>query len=181
MKALDFVKRHPMAIGIGAVVVIGGFLLLNSGGSSGTASTATSGTSDAEIAAGLQLQQLQAASAAQNYQVGAQRDVALAQTNAQLELGKLQIQQQGASDELASALGMAKINADQQTTSLTSTLAAQTQQAGIAAQTAQNAAMLATITRQAELQTQTSVAAINAQTKIAEINRPRSFLESIFG
>lgn len=181
MNPIAFVKAHPMGVGIGAVVIIGAFILMSSGGGEQQALT-PGGPSEAEIAAGMQLQQLQYAGQAQAQQIGAEREVALATTAAELELGKLSLLQAGESDKLAHSLGLAQINATQQTTSLTSTLYAQTEQSRIAADTAQNAAMLATITRQSELQAQVSLGAINAQTQIAKINKPKQGLFSkIFG
>lgn len=180
MKMPGVIKKHPVAFGIGAIVIVVGFIMLS--GSGGETQVVSGGPSEAEIAAGMQMQQLQASQQAMAFQVGAEREVALANMGAQLELGKLQIAQQGRSDELAAAMGMAQINATQQTTALTSTLSAQTEQARIAADTAQNAAMLSTITRQSELQAQTAMNAINAQVSIAQINKPkRGLFSKIFG
>ena len=181
MSPIEIVKKHPVAIGIGAVVIVGAFILLSSG-VGGSQVVGSTGPSDAEIAAGLQLQQLQAAGQAQSLQVGAQREIELANTAAQLELGKLSIAQQSASDSLAASVALAQINANQQTTSLTSTLASQVQIAGINADPAQTPAMLATMTRPSELQASTATAAINAQVQIAKINKPKQGLFSkIFG
>lgn len=181
MSAMDFVKKHPVAIGISAVVVLGGFVLLSSGGSDG-GTQVVAGQSDAEIAAGVQLQQLQYQQQMQGQTVGAQRDVALAETAAQLELGKLQIAQQSESDKLAASTALAQINASSQTAQLQSTLQAQTSQAQIAADSAKTAAMMATIAEQARQQANVAIAGIRGQVDIAKINKPKQGLFSkIFG
>lgn len=183
MSAIDFVKRHPVAIGFGAVVVFVGFVLLSgSGGGESTTVVGSTGPSDAEVAAGMQLQQLQYASQSQNAQVAAQREVALASTAASLELGKLELAYRGNADNLAASTALAQINAQKETMALTSTLQAQTSQAQIAADSAKTAAMMSTITEQARAQAQTAMAAIQAQVQIAQINKPKQGLFSmIFG
>lgn len=77
MQPIEFVKKHPVAIGVGVLVLIGAFIVLSRGGDGGTA-VMQSGPSDSQVAAAAQLQSLQVQAGMAASQTAAEKEVALA-------------------------------------------------------------------------------------------------------
>ncbi len=175
MTAIELVKKHPVITGVGVLGVIILAVMLSSGGGSEVQTGAT-GPTDAEIAAGMQTQQIQAAANAQAQEVAAQREVALANLAGNLELGKLTLQYQSGADlvakEIALAQLAAQVTAGEQQTILQKFLARQ--------DTKRDQIVAHTIRAQGRQTMKISLASIKSMVKIAKIN-DNSWFDSLFG
>jgi len=139
---IEFIKEHPVGVGVGVFAVGVAFLLLRSGGGNSQAPIVMSNASAVE--AGSQLAVAQMAASAQVNSVNQQAAVASQKIAADLELGKLQaltvnntvnmnadVQKQA--NTLNYNLAYYKTGLDAKSNDLESTLTAQVSMAGIAA------------------------------------------------
>jgi hypothetical protein len=143
MGALALVKEHPVAFGVGGVVLVGGVFILTRGG--GAPADPNAAASQAEVAAGLQLSQEQAQMQYASNQLGVQSATAI-------QLAQIQAGLQTQHDELAAGVASQQISAQQESADLSNTLQATLAQ------------------RLGELSSQVSEAQIAATKSIAETN-----------
>lgn len=170
MSALDFVKKHPVGVGIGVIAVIGVVLLVSGGG--GTEVTTSDGSSsDPNINAGLQLQALsiQANSAAQ--QTAAEKEVALASLATQQQIAVLGYQSADTQAQIAASVATQQITAGKEISSLQLANEAQQIQAGRDIQIA----TLTSLTEQVKINNQTLLAVTKEQ------NKPKGLFSLLFG
>ncbi len=138
---MGFFARHPIASGVGGIILL--FLLYRMfSGGGGSSQTATSGGLDpnaiaaatalqqSQLQANAQTQQYQLAAQAQNAQIAGQVQVASMQQ--QLGLAQIAAGSTAATQQTQAAVDIAGMQA--QSTNLASTLAAQVQQAGLNSQ-----------------------------------------------
>lgn len=121
---IEFVKKHKIVVGVSAVALVGIIALSMAGGGSTTTTGASVGTpqsstDDTQIA----LATIQAGSVAQQVQADAATHVA--DTQAQLQLGTLQLQNQNLADERAGQIQLYSIGSQTQTQQQKNTLDAQ--------------------------------------------------------
>lgn len=116
---LEWIKAHKVWVIGGAVAVALLYFITRHSSAGSSSGTATVGT---DVGAATALQQAQLAASAQGQQVAAAAGVRTQETAAQLELGKLQIANAGAHDQLAASVATSQINANEQLQSLLGTL-----------------------------------------------------------
>jgi peptidyl-tRNA hydrolase len=146
MGALELVKEHPIATGVGAVVIVGGvFVLTRGGGAPADPADPNAAASQAEVDAGLQLSAQQAQMQYASDQLGVQSATAI-------QLAQIQSAVQGQHDELAAGIASQQISAQQESADLSNTLQSTLAQ------------------RLGELSAQVSEAQITATRSIAENN-----------
>lgn len=182
MNPIEFVKAHPVGVGIGVVVVIGVVLLVSSTGSTEYVSAGNGTSSDQSIAAGLQLQSIQSQASTAQMQIGAERELGMAGIAASLEAKKLETDASITLASLATNLGLAQIGSQEKITLQESSLGYQAKAAEIQAQRDRDIALTSSITAQAQAQAQQTRDILAAQTKQAEIAaRPKGLFSFIFG
>lgn len=122
MSAIDFVKRHPVAIGAGAVALIIIFMIASAGGSE----EVQGNTSD--VAAGVALQQAQMGYQAQMSALNAAAQDKASDRELALKVAEMDYLSKKELANINANLMSQQISSQQQTTALVSTLAAQTSQ-----------------------------------------------------
>jgi hypothetical protein len=164
---IEIAKAHPIAATVG--VIIFGVVLMFMGG--GSQATSVDGGADGELAGSIALQQMQAQLQARQYEVGAQKEVALNTTAAQLTAAQLAKEVAMFEGANARAIEEARLAAAERTTTLVSTLEAKNASDRLKAETDMFNATQATIRAQQQ-----------AALQLAEINsRPRGLLSFLFG
>lgn len=194
MSALDLIKAHPWLTGAGVITVIAGTWILTSPGTDTSGAIATTGgTSDAQIAAGLQIQGASLAAQSHSEEIQAARDVAIAHDAAALAVATLQSHTQDNANVLAANIAYETTAASERVTTLTTTLQAHNDAARIEADAAETASQYATIQAQTQAQvnlaaqyaqSQAQLVAANnaAQVQLAEIAaRPKGLFSWLFG
>lgn len=173
--AIEWVKKHPLALVLIGGVALLALVLFSSSGSSASASTAATGPDDAQVAAAYQAQ-------AAGQQVAAQQEVTDNQTAASVAIAQIsanaqnyQVQQQGTVD-LANTQASEDVNlagiqaqvqlADIQNQTNLAQIKSQTDQAGLAAATQEYLSMEQAATTEAAFQTESDIATINANQNI---------------
>jgi len=169
--AIEFAKKYPFIIGgviIGIVVLVA---LIGGGGGAADDSTAVAGSSDGQIAAGLQLQQIQAQSQTASAQIAAEREISLAGIAAALT-GK-QIDAEVSYNTNVLAAGIAEKTLASQQVQSSMQLNAELEK--VKAEKETQLATVGALSNQA-------TAATNASVRMAEIAaQPKGLLSWIFG
>lgn len=188
---IEFVKSHPMPTAVGVIVIVVLFVIIKSAGGGGSTApqAAISATGGADNGAAVSIAQQQANLAASQFNITANKDVALgnqatAITLAQLDAGtksaELSANLQLGEDQIKANTVNASLAAGVQTSQ--NTLAASLEGQRIKASSDATAAQFATLNSQITTQAQTAAASLAAQTQIAQINKPQQGLFSwLFG
>lgn len=179
MNPLEIIKAHPVISTVAIVGTIGAVLLLSGGGASPDYTTGDSGY---DGNAAMQYAQFQAQQQGQALQVGASKEVALAEQSTSKYLADLAFQSHAAEIAANLQLGIKQLETNAATTSQTNLLAANIEgqriQSQVDATNAQYASMASQIASQAAI----AQSSIDAQVRVAKINKPkRGLFSKIFG
>lgn len=185
MGIISVVKENPgkTALAVGAVIL---FVFFATRGGGGSAATYASDSGDVEAATAIQAAQLQAQT--QTAAINAQVQAQISHDASQLELAKIQGAYATNANELGASVALAQINAQQQLGSLQSSLEAATEQARIksstdqlsiatSGQTQQQQLLVSALVDMSRIQSNTAIAGINAQKDVAT----QSWFDKIFG
>lgn len=157
----ETIKQHPV-ISVGVLLAgVAVIVIMNSGGSSSAVVASSDPTGSAFLE---QQQQMQYQLAGINAQVQAKA----ADNAAQIELAKISGQYSYDIANLSAGVQTAKINADAQTSSLQSTLLAQTQQKGIQADVDKTSITTTGAVDMARVYSDTVIAQANASASVAQ-------------
>lgn len=181
MTPVELVKQHPVATGIGALVVFGAVLLfMNNGGDAedGSAVLPAYAPSYADNSA---YQVAQLAASTKMAEIDASRELGLATLATQQTIAGYERDVAFNANEIAGSVKIADITEANNTQRLVSTLQAQTVQAGYAAETQRYAASQATLQRQNELAYAGIVEGYKAQQSIAATNANALIVSAQYG
>lgn len=126
---IDAAKNHPYLFGGVAVVAVVAYFALTTGGSAGasagTSQVAYSGPSDASIAAGVQMQTLNAQLQSHQQDIAAATEAQDNQNAANFALAQLEYAYRSDADTIAKDVALAQIDASKDSTALQATVSEQ--------------------------------------------------------
>lgn len=170
-KAIEWFKKHPLALVLVGGVVILFYVLFSGSGSSSAAASGGDPNAPAEIAANAQITQAQIGASASEFTTASQADVQNNQTAAQLAATQIGANVALAQNHTAEDINLAGIASQVQLADIAAQtnqaqIAATTNQAALQAQTYEYLAMEQAATTQKSFQTEADIAATNANANV---------------